>query len=291
MTELAFLGTGVMGLPMARNLSQQGFVVHAWNRTPDKAAPLARDGVQIEQDPARAAAGTPIMVTMLADAEAVLDTAGRALGATDGPETWVQMSTIGLEGTERCRALADERDVTFVDAPVLGTRAPAEQGALVVLASGPESARPVADPVFAAVGSRTLWLGEAGAGSRAKVAINSWVLGVVGVLAETLSLAEGLGVDPQTFFDATEGGALDLPYSRLKGPAMMQRDFSDVSFSLSLARKDAQLALAAAAEAGLTLPMMEGALSRLRRAEQDGHGDEDMAATFWASAPDAKGTA
>ena len=104
-------------------------------------------------------------------------------------------------------------------------------------------------------------------------------------MAETITLSEALGVDPQVFFDAVEGGPLDLGYARLKGPAMMKRAFDDVSFRLALARKDADLVLAAAADVGLELPVMEGVVTRLRAAEADGHGDEDMAATYWASAP------
>jgi 3-hydroxyisobutyrate dehydrogenase len=285
MTNLAFLGTGTMGLPMARNLLQAGFDVHAWNRTLDRAQPLADDGAQLFEDPRAAADGCALLVTMLSDADSVLEVAQAALSASDPPDVWIQMSTIGVAGGERCAELADDRDVTYVDAPVLGTRAPAEEGKLVVLASGSESARPAADPVFQAVGSRTLWVGEAGAGTAAKVAINSWVLGVVGVLAETITLCEGLGVDPQVFFDATEGGPLDLAYARLKGPAMIKRAFDDVSFRLALARKDADLVLQAAADAGLELPVTAGVADRLRTAEADGHGDEDMAATYWASAP------
>ncbi len=155
----------------------------------------------------------------------------------------------------------------------------------MILASGPEAARPAVEPVFQAVGARTHWLGEAGVATAAKVAINSWVVGVVGVLAETITLSEAMGVDPQVFFDAVEGGPLDLGYARVKGPAMMKRAFDDVSFRLALARKDADLVLAAAAEVGLQLPVMEGVVTRLRAAEADGHGDEDMAATYWASAP------
>jgi 3-hydroxyisobutyrate dehydrogenase len=211
--------------------------------------------------------------------------AGAALSAPDSPDVWIQMSTIGVQGTERCAELADDRDVTFVDAPVLGTRAPAEQGNLVILASGPESARPAVDPVFEAVGSRSLWLGEAGAATAAKVAVNSWVVGIVGVLAETLRLCEALGIDPQVFFDAVEGGPLDLGYAKLKGPAMMKRAFDDVSFRLALARKDADLVLAAAADAGLELPVMEGVAKRLRAAEADDHGEKDMAAVFLAHPP------
>jgi 3-hydroxyisobutyrate dehydrogenase len=285
MTDLAFLGTGVMGLPMARNLSDSGFVVHAYNRTLDKAGPLQSEGVQLFDDPSAAADGCPLMVTMLADSGAVLEVARAALKASDPPDTWIQMATIGAAGIERCEALADEHDVTFVDAPVVGTRAPAENGALVILGSGPESARPAVDPVFAAVGSRTLWLGEAGAGTRAKVAINSWIVGVVGALAETLALAQATGVDPDTFFAAVQGGPLDLGYARIKAPAMISGDFSDVSMTVSNMRKDADLALAAAQEAGLELPMLEAARGRLAAVQRDGHGDEDMAATYRASPP------
>ena len=287
MTDLAFLGTGIMGLPMARNLANAGFTVHAYNRTVEKARPLEADGVQVYDDPVAAATGCPLMVTMLADADVVLDVAGRALEATDAPETWIQMSTIGVSGTERCEALADERELEFVDAPVLGTRAPAEQGNLVVLASGTEDSHPIADPVFDAVGSRTLWIGEAGAASAAKLALNSWVVGVVGVLAETIALFQSLDIDPHTFFDAVQGGPLDLPYAHLKGEPMIKGSFDDVSFSLSLSRKDAELVLAAARDAGLELPIARGALQRLKAAEAQGHGDEDMAATWWASAPPA----
>jgi 3-hydroxyisobutyrate dehydrogenase len=285
MTDIAFLGTGTMGLPMARNLLRAGFTVHAWNRTPDRARPLADDEAELFEDPRSAADGCPLMVTMLPDADSVLEVAQAALSASDPPDVWIQMSTVGVQGAERCAELADDRDVTYVDAPVLGTRTPAEQGKLVILASGPESARPAVDPVFEAVGVRTQWLGEAGAATAAKVAINSWVVGVVGVLAETITLFEALGLDPQVFFDAVEGGPLDLGYARLKGPAMMKRAFDDVSFRLALARKDADLVLAAAADVGLELPVMEGVVTRLRAAEAGGHGDEDMGATYWASAP------
>jgi 3-hydroxyisobutyrate dehydrogenase len=285
MTDLAFLGTGTMGLPMARNLLQAGFTVHAWNRTPDRAKPLADDGAQMFEDPRAAADGCALMITMLSDADSVIEVAQAALSAPDPPDVWIQMSTIGVQGGERCAELADDRDVTYVDAPVLGTRVPAEQGKLVILASGPEPARPAVDPVFEAVGARTQWLGEAGAATAAKVAINSWVVGVVGVLAETITLSEALGVDPQIFFDAIEGGPLDLGYARVKGAAMIKRAFDDVSFRLALARKDADLVLTAAAEAGLELPVMEGVVARLRATEAQGHGDEDMAATYWASAP------
>ena len=287
MSDLAFMGTGVMGLPMARNLSDAGFAVHAYNRTMERAQPLRDEGVAVFADPAQAAEGCPVMVTMLSQGDAVLEVAAAALAATDGPETWIQMSTIGTPATERCRALADDHEATFVDAPVVGTRTPAEQGSLTILASGPEQARPVAEPVFDAVGARTLWIGEAGAGSRAKVMVNAWVIGVVAALAETLSLGRALELDPELLFEILDGGPLDLPYARIKGAMMTTGSFDDVSFALSLARKDGQLACAAADEVGIELPALQGALARMLEAERRGYGDADMAATYLVSEPGA----
>jgi len=104
------------------------------------------------------------------------------------------------------------------------------------------------------------------------------------VLAETIALAEALGIDPQDFFEAVEGGPLDLPYARIKGKAMIERSFEDPAFRLALARKDAELILEAAGRQELELPIMQAVTDRLRRAERAGHGEEDMAATYWVSA-------
>jgi 3-hydroxyisobutyrate dehydrogenase len=285
MTAVAFLGTGTMGLPMARNLVAAGFGVRAWNRSAERAQPLTGEGADLFEDPASAVDGADVVVTMLSNAEAVLETASGFIDAVSADAIWIQMSTIGIEGTERCGKLAERAGITFVDAPVLGTREPAKKGALVILASGPERAHEACDPVFDAVGSRTLWLGEPGAGTRLKVVVNSWIVGVVGVLAETISVAEALSIDPQRFFEAVEDGPLDLPYARSKGSAMIERNFEDPSFRLALSRKDTELVLNAVSTAGLELPVLEAVLERLHRAEQAGHGDEDMAATYWATAP------
>jgi 3-hydroxyisobutyrate dehydrogenase len=287
MTSVAFLGTGTMGLPMARNLMAAGFGIRAWNRSADRARALAEDGADVFEDHAQAVDGADIVVTMLSNADAVLDTASAFLDSVSDGATWIQMSTIGIEGTERCGELAQRAGVAFVDAPVLGTRQPAEKGALVILASGAERTHAVCDPVFEAIGSRTLWLGEVGMGTRLKVVVNSWIVGVVAVLAETVSLADALDIDPKQFFDAVDGGPLDLPYARNKGSAMIERKFEDASFRLALSRKDTELVLSAASKEGLELPVMQAVLGRQRRAEEGGHGDEDMAATYWATGPGA----
>jgi 3-hydroxyisobutyrate dehydrogenase len=275
---IAVLGAGgIMGRPMAANLAKAGFTVRAWNRTREKAE---QDGVEVFDSPAEATEGAGTVLTMLSDASAVLDAAGDAL--REGV-LWLQTSTIGIDGTERAKALAGERSATFLDAPVLGTKGPAEAGELVVIASGPDEARDASQPVFDAVGRRTVWVGEAGAGTRLKLVANAWILSLVEAIGETLALAEGLGVDPASFLDVVSGGAMDLPYLQMKGKSIMARDF-EPAFKLALAAKDAGLVADAAREAGLDLPLVRTVHERMREGAER-HGDRDMAATYLTSAP------
>ena len=279
--RVAVLGTGIMGAPMARNLAAAGHEVRAWNRSPEKAAAL--DGVEAAAEIAEAVSDADAVVTMLADAGAVAAVAGEALPAL-GDAVLVQMSTIGPEASARLAEQADQDGTPFVDAPVLGTRQPAEEGKLVVLASGPEAVREGVQPLFDAVGAKTLWLGEAGAASRLKLVLNTWILALTEGLAEAIALAEALGVDPQTFLDTIDGSPMGTPYANLKGKLMIERDFPP-SFPLELALKDARLALAAAEEQGLRLPALASVAEQMERATEAGHGREDMAATIVASRP------
>jgi 3-hydroxyisobutyrate dehydrogenase len=282
---VAVLGTGIMGAAMARNLLGAGMEVRVWNRTREKAQPLAGDGASVADSPAEAAEDANFLITMLSDAGAVEDAVGGdVLGALSGDGVWLQMSTVGEEGNERLERAAAGRGVAYVDAPVLGTRQPAEQGRLIVLASGPEVVRERCQPVFDAVGARTLWLGPAGAGTRLKLVVNNWIVGLIGVLAETVAFAEATGVDPARFLEVIEDGPLGLPYAQLKGKMMIEDEFP-TSFSLKLARKDAGLVLDAAAARGLRLAIAEAVAGRFDEAIEGGHGEEDLAAVYRAATP------
>jgi 3-hydroxyisobutyrate dehydrogenase len=290
---VAVLGAGgTMGFAMARNIARAGIEVRAWNRSRDKAEPLAGDGAFIAGTPAEAARGAGIVLTILADADAVITVMDGEHGALpvmagkdhDDRAIWLQMSTIGEAATHRCIGLASRHGVGFVDAPVLGTRQPAEQGRLVVLESGPDEARPRVQPVFDAIGNRTIRAGQAGAGTRLKLVTNSWVLAVVEAGAETIALAEGLGLDPSLFFKAIEGGGLDLPYLRMKGQAIAERDFTP-SFRLTLAAKDAGLVSESARQHGLDLPLFDLITRRMGEGAKE-HGDQDFSATYLTSAPE-----
>jgi 3-hydroxyisobutyrate dehydrogenase len=285
---VAVLGAGgTMGMGMATNIARAGLPLIAWNRTRERAEPLSEHGGRIVDTPAEAGARAGVIVTMLTDGEAVLAAmlgADGALSRTGEECVWVQMSTIGEQATQRCIELAREAGVGFVDAPVSGTKQPAAEGKLVVMASGPQELRERVQPVFDAVGGRTLWVSdEAGAGTRLKLVTNAWLVAVAEGVAETIALAEGLGLDPALFLEAIEGGPLESPYARMKAQAMIDRDFTP-TFALKLATKDAMLVEESSRERDLDLPVLRAISERMQRAVPE-HGDEDVSATYLSSAP------
>lgn len=276
---VAVLGTGTMGGGMARNLARSGLPVRAWNRTPDKAAPLAADGATVCAEVTEAVEGADVVVTMLWDADSVAATLEAAAGSFRPGTVLAQTSTVGVDGAQRLAAVAERLGLVYVDAPVLGTRKPAEDGTLVVLASGPDDVRARLEPVFDAIGSRTLWVGPAGAGSRLKLACNAFVLVLVEGIAECLALAEGLGVEPHLFLDAVRGGAMDAPYVQLKGRAMLDGALAP-AFALSGAAKDAGLIVEAATAAGMDVGVLAAVRDHFAAARDAGLGDLDLAATY-----------
>ena len=284
-STVAVLGAGgTIGLPMARHLAGAGFDVRAWNRTREKAEPLAEQGVEVLDAAGEAASGADAIITILSDADAVVGTMedGALAGAGQGA-TWLQMSTIGIAGIERCAELAEAHGLVLVDAPVVGTKKPAEEGQLTVLASGPEGARQTCEPIFDPFSQKVVWLGEVGAGTRMKLVINSWLITLVEGLAESVALAEAIDVDPAEFLETISGGPIDNPYAQTKGRMMIERSF-EPSFQLKLAAKDARLVLEAMERHEIELPMLEAIKEQLERAAAE-HGDQDMAATYLASAP------
>jgi 3-hydroxyisobutyrate dehydrogenase len=287
---IAVLGTGIMGAPIARNLARAGFDVHAWNRTREKAEPLASAGVTIAETPARAAADADFVLTMVGDGKAVESTmtgqggADGALGAMVGRDAiWLQCSTVGIEATERLAGIARQSGVAFVDSPVLGTKKPAEDAKLAVLASGPAELEARCRPVFEAIGQKVSWLGPAGTGTRLKLVMNSWVLAVTAAVAEAIALAEGLGLDPALFLSTLAGSQSDTPYAHIKGEAMIRRDFT-ASFPVAGAAKDSALILDAATSCGISADVITAVRDKMRRAVDEGHGDDDMAAAYLVTA-------
>jgi 3-hydroxyisobutyrate dehydrogenase len=253
-SRVAVLGVGIMGSAMARNLLRAGLAVDVWDRSPEAAARLTGAGAIAHAAADQAVARADVAITMLPDLAAVTSVAidQGMLNALSTGAIWAQMGTIGVGATQHLTAkVADQRpDVSFVDAPVSGTRQPAEAGRLLILASGPEAARLALDPVFGALGSRTLWLGEAGAGSRLKLVLNSWLAFLMEGIAESAALADVLNVSHDALREALHGSPLEAPVALMK---LAKIDAGDESpdFSLRWATKDVDLAVTEGGERAL----------------------------------------
>lgn len=281
---VAFLGTGRMGAPMAANLAQAGFAVRAWDRTASQAAALTERGATVAATPAEAVRGAGILITMLADGPATDQALRGPDGRLDIPPglIWIQMATVGMEWTQRFVNTATRYQISFFDAPVSGSQGPAQAGQLTILASGPEWLRDAVDPVFAALGRATAWLGPAGHGTRAKLVLNNWLADLTEMTAETLAFARQLGLDPAAIVDLLDATPLGSPYAVQKARAMLAGDFTP-AFALKHALKDACLAAQAAQENGAELTLTGALLPRWRDAAAGGHADDDVSAVYLAT--------
>ncbi|MFL5928902.1 MAG: NAD(P)-dependent oxidoreductase [Gaiellaceae bacterium] len=270
--RVAVLGTGIMGAPMAKNIAAAGHDVVVWNRTRDKAEAT---GLAVADSPQEAARGATVVVTVLRDAEAVKEA---TRGIEWGGAAWMQSSTVGL-GIEELSELGPN----LVDAPVLGTRKPAEDGTLSVFLSGPQELRTRVRPVADAVGSTVVEVGDrVGDATRLKLVMNSWVLMLTEATAELVAFAEAVGIEPRRVLDALEGGAMNSAYLQTKGAAIVERSFAP-SFKLETALKDVQLIRELAARSGVDLALIDATEQRFQQAIAAGHGEEDMSATWYAS--------
>ncbi|MEO8851862.1 MAG: NAD(P)-dependent oxidoreductase [Allobranchiibius sp.] len=274
--RVAVLGTGVMGKGMARSLRRGGHDVVVWNRTRSRAEVLADDGITVAGSVREAVEGADVVVTMLFDTDAVLAIADELIDSLGPDAVWLQSATVGPEGIAR---IAAKRPTTrLLDAPMLGTKAPAEQGTLVGLLSGPQELIDAAGPALAAMTSRSIIAGgTVGAASGLKLACNAWIGTITAATAQSVALAEGLGVDPALFLSAIEGGAADSAYAQMKGREMLNGSF-EPSFSVDGVRKDTALIHDAIAGAGLRTELTDAVQRLFDDASAAGHGGEDLAA-------------
>jgi 3-hydroxyisobutyrate dehydrogenase len=277
--EVAVLGTGIMGSAMARNVVAAGLPTAVWDRSSSATASLAEAGARVGASPEEAVRNARVVITMLPTAEAVKSVifdgdvaAGLASGAV-----WAQMGTIGVTATtdiaEQLRQLRP--DVMFVDAPVSGSKGPAESGQLLILASGPPEAQAVVSPVFSLIGRKTVWLGEAGQGSRMKLVVNAYMSVLIEGVAEALELASRLGIESSQLTDVIEGGPLDAPLAEAKLHKMERGDY-EPEFPLEWALKDVDLAVGAAGSD--VLPLLAALSRQWRTAVDAGYGREDISA-------------
>lgn len=277
--KIALLGTGIMGAGMAERLVDLGFTVDVWDRTPTATAQLAERGAGTHEAARDAVRSADVVITMLATGAAVADVMlnqGVLMAMPEGA-IWVQMGTIGVEGTERLIAEVASRrtQVSFVDAPVSGTRDPARNGQLTILASGPDLAQATLQPVLEALGQRVLWVGRAGMGSRLKLVLNTWLAFEVEAAAEASATADRLGVPYETLLRAVQGGPL-ASATALARLAKMEGSDHSPQFPLEWALKD--LDLVAEAIGRDAIPVAGAIAERWRALVSHGVGRLDVSA-------------
>ena len=276
---VAVIGAGIMGSAMARNLAAAGLTTRVWDRTASATGPLADAGAVVAASAQDAVRDASVVITMLPTADAVESVMfdGRVAEAFADGCVWAQMGTIGVEATLRIRdRLAARRPgVMFVDAPVSGSKGPAEQGQLLILASGPEAAADQVSPVFDVIGRKTVWLGEAGRGSQVKLVVNAYLSILIEGVAETMELADRLGIGHQQLAEVIEGGPLDAPLADAKFHKMDRGDFA-AEFPLEWALKDVDLVIDAAG--GQALPLLAALSGQWHAAVAAGYGRQDISA-------------
>jgi 3-hydroxyisobutyrate dehydrogenase len=276
--RVGIIGVGLMGAAMGHRLLDQGIELVAWSRNPEHLEPLRERGAEGVGSPEDVIKGAGVVITMLPTAEIILEVVEPLLGSWPAGTLWLQMSSVGAEESDGLVQLAAAHDVTLVDAPVSGSTKPAREGRLTILASGPQSARPTVEPVFAVLGSRVLWVGEAGMGSRLKLATNHWLITSLTALAETMQLCETMGLDQQPFVELLDGGPLGSAYAVEKLGEMLSHDYP-AGFPVRLALKDLQLVREVQEGSNREMPVLEAALDRFRDAAAE-YAEEDLAAVY-----------
>ncbi|KAB8309227.1 NAD(P)-dependent oxidoreductase [Rouxiella chamberiensis] len=279
---VAVLGLGAMGHAFATNLIKKGFTTRVWNRTASRGDDLVKAGAQRGLTPRETAEGADVVITMLSDGKTSLEVYQGDNGLLAGLKQGgiiAQMGTLGVDATESLIALIKEQrpDVLFFDAPVSGTKAPAEQAQIVVLASGDREAGAAVEPVFAAISKATKWLGEAGRASKMKLVVNAWLIAMMEGIAESTQLAEELGFTPDDLWDVLDGGPLAAPYIKGKMAMFKSGDYTP-QMQLTWALKDINLAIEAGSK--LELPVMKRISETWQAAVEGGYGDQDLAVVY-----------
>lgn len=280
---VAILGLGAMGHAFATNLLKNGFTVRAWNRTRSRGEDLVSQGLALFDTPIEAVQSADVVITMLVDGAMTIDYLTGANGIVSHLKQnaiIAQMATIGIPATEQLVADIEKArpDVVFIDAPVSGTKKPAENAMITVLASGDHERAAAIDPVFAAISKGAKWLGKAGAGSKMKLVVNGWLIALMQGVAETMQLAEKMGFDADNLWDVLDGGPLAAPY--VKGKLdMIKTDNYTPQMQLSLALKDAKLALDAMNDDN-KMPGLKLTADLWQKALDMGLGEEDLASVY-----------
>ncbi|KAF5462779.1 hypothetical protein F2P56_018760 [Juglans regia] len=280
--EVGFLGLGIMGKAMATNLLRNGFKVTVWNRTLSKCDELVENGASIGETPAAVIKKCKCTIAMLSDPKAALSVVFDKEGVLEqicSGKGYIDMSTVDADTSSKINEAITSRGGHFIEAPVSGSKKPAEDGQLVILAAGEKALYEEAIPAFNVLGKRSFYLGQVGNGAKMKLVVNMIMGSMMNALSEGLALASTSGLDPQNLLDVLDLGAIANPMFKMKGPTMIQNNYSP-AFPLKHQQKDMRLALALGDENAVSMPVAAAANEAFKKARSMGLGDLDFSAVF-----------
>ncbi|MFZ9148793.1 NAD(P)-dependent oxidoreductase [Vulcanococcus sp.] len=275
--QIAFLGLGALGAPMARNLIQAGFAVTVFNRTPDRMEPLLQAGAEGASNPADAVRQADLVLLCLSDDAAVLEVLEQAQGSLAPGSLVVDFSTISPATSQQLATALGAQGLAYIDAPVTGGTEGAKAGTLAVLVGAAAEHLERARPVLEVIGGSIHHFGPVGAGQQAKAVNQVLVAGSYAAVAEALALADRLGLPQEQLVQALKGGAAGSWALEHRSRNMIEDQFP-LGFKLALHRKDLGIALSAAANANLTLPITDRVAALEDVLIEQGYGELDVSA-------------
>ncbi|KAK7275306.1 hypothetical protein RIF29_16418 [Crotalaria pallida] len=278
--EVGFLGLGIMGKAMSINLLRHGFKVTVWNRTLSKCDELVEHGASIGETPAAVVKKCKYTIAMLSDPSAALSVIFDKDGALEqisSGKGYIDMSTVDADTSVKISEAIKAKGGDFLEAPVSGSKKPAEDGQLVILAAGDKALYDEVLPAFDVLGKKSFYLGEVGNGAKMKLVVNMIMGSMMNAFSEGLTLAERSGLNPGTLLDVLDLGAISNAMFKLKGPTMLKNSYSP-AFPLKHQQKDMRLALALGDENAVSMPVAAAANEAFKKARSLGLGDLDFSA-------------
>ena len=282
METVGFIGLGIMGSAMAKNLLKAGFRVTVWNRSPGKCAELAALGAEVAATPARVTSACRITFAMLADPAAAHEVCFQEGGALEGigaGRGYVDMSTVDAATSREIGAAIAGKGGRFLEGPVSGSKKPAEDGTLIILAAGDRELFDQALPFFEKMGKKSLFLGELGLGAQMKLIVNMTMGGMMTIFCEALALAGKAGLAGADLLEVIDAGAMANPMFKMKGAQIGEGRF-EPAFPLKHMQKDLRLAVALGDTLGQPLFAASAANESFKRAKALGLSDLDFCAVF-----------
>lgn len=278
--EIGFLGLGIMGKAMAMNLLRHGFKLTVWNRTPSKCDELVEHGASVGETPAAVVKKCKYIIGMLSDPAAALSVVFDKNGVLEhicNGKGYIDMSTVDADTSSKIGEAITSKGGHFLEAPVSGSKKPAEDGQLVILAAGEKALYEEALPAFNVMGKKSFFLGHVGNGARMKLVVNMIMGSMMNAFSEGLELGDRSGLNPQTLLDVLDLAAIANPMFKMKGPTMLQNNYTP-AFPLKHQQKDMRLALALGDENAVSMPVAAAANEAFKKARNLGLGDLDFSA-------------